>query len=554
MEKAVIYARYSSSGQREESIEGQIRECRQYAERAGIRVIGEYADKALTGTNDKRPSFQRMIRDSAKGQFTIVIVWKYDRFARNRYDSAIYKARLKKNGVRLLSAKEGIPDGPEGILLESMMEGYAEYYSANLSQNVKRGLYENALQRKSLGGHIPFGFRLSAEKSLEPDPATAPIVRRIYEEYAAGKPAAEICRDLNAEGYRTAQGNKFGRNSVPQTVRNERYKGVYAYADIRDETAIPAIVSKELWEEANRIREKHHEAPASKKTDGGFLLTGKLFCGLCGAPMTGDGGTSKTGKVYSYYTCANRRHHNCPQKRVPKEWIEDAIVNALVSVTHSDKLINAFADRFMQWQEEQSDKDTIKQISSAIRKNKTAYANTLSLVDQGITTDQIKQHILDLEQERADLEDSLSKAKLSSPSIKRSEVVFFLKSFRNGNPSDPSWRIFLVDTFLLSATISPNTSPDPDDTNEKTHKHTPFSVTLTLNYSSPNNTVSLSPQNHFADPAKMLPHNSISPPTSPGSNLSPLPLPFDAKLNSEGDSTASFILGCIVLTFIPRIP
>lgn len=564
MEKAVIYARYSSSGQREESIEGQIRECRQYADHAGFRVVGEYADHALTGTNDKRPDFQRMIRDSAKGQFSAVIVWKYDRFARNRYDSAIYKAKLKKNGVRLLSAKEGIPDGPEGILLESMMEGYAEYYSANLSQNVKRGLYESALKRRFLGAHVPLGLRISPEGSLVPDPATAPIIKRIYEEYASGKPAADICRDLNNEGYRTAQGNKFGRNSIPQTVRNERYKGVYAYADIRDENAIPAIVSPELWDKANSIRQKRHEAPASSKMEGGFLLTGKLFCGLCGAPMTGDGGTSKTGKVYSYYTCANRRRHNCPQNRVPKDWIENTIVDALVSAAHSDDLINAFADRFMEWQDKHNDKSTIKKIQDSLLKNKEAYNNTLSLVDQGIITDQIKQHIKDLETERAALESTLSQEKLNAPSIKRSEVVFFLKSFRSGDPQDPAWRIFLVDTFLASAFVSNNPPPDPnnDPTNDPdksarkpSRNKSPFRIALTLNYSAPNNTISLNNTtthttlsiNQFPNPTKTpLSTTSIS------SNFSPLPLPFDAKLNPN-EASAFFYLGSLIILLQPRI-
>ena len=149
--RAVIYARYSSSGQREESIEGQLRECYDFAKKHGIIVIGEYIDKAMTGRVDQRPDFQRMIRDSEKGRFNCVLMWKMDRFARNRYDSAMYKYKLKKNGVRIFYAKETIPEGPEGIILESVMEGYAEYYSENLSQNVKRGYYDSALELKTLG-------------------------------------------------------------------------------------------------------------------------------------------------------------------------------------------------------------------------------------------------------------------------------------------------------------------------------------------------------------------------------------------------------------------
>lgn len=121
---AVIYARYSSDSQREESIEGQLRECREYAERNNMTIVGTYIDRALSAKTADRPEFQRMIKDSAKELFEIVLVWKLDRFSRDRYDSAHYKHILKKNGVKVISAKEHISEGPEGIILEAMLEGY----------------------------------------------------------------------------------------------------------------------------------------------------------------------------------------------------------------------------------------------------------------------------------------------------------------------------------------------------------------------------------------------------------------------------------------------
>lgn len=121
--KAVIYARYSSDNQREESIDGQLRECMEYAKFNDIDVVNSYIDRALSAKTDNRPNFQRMIKDSYKGLFDVALVWKLDRFARNRYDSAHYKTILKRNGVRVLSAKETISEGAEGILLESMLEG-----------------------------------------------------------------------------------------------------------------------------------------------------------------------------------------------------------------------------------------------------------------------------------------------------------------------------------------------------------------------------------------------------------------------------------------------
>ena len=160
----IIYARYSSDGQREESIEGQLRECREYAEKHNITIIGTYIDRALSAKTDNRPEFQQMISDSSKKQFDVVIIWKLDRFARNRLDSATYRAVLKRNGVNVVSAKENISEGPEGIILESMLEGMAEYYSAELSVKVKRGQKENALKCKANGGTIPFGYVINAER------------------------------------------------------------------------------------------------------------------------------------------------------------------------------------------------------------------------------------------------------------------------------------------------------------------------------------------------------------------------------------------------------
>ena len=148
--KAVIYARYSSDNQREESIEGQLRECKEYAEKNSITILSTYIDRALSAKTDNRPEFQHMIKDSAKGLFDIVLVWKLDRFARNRYDSAHYKATLRKNGVKVVSATEAIAEDSTGILLESLLEGYAEFYSAELSEKVIRGRTENALKMPGL--------------------------------------------------------------------------------------------------------------------------------------------------------------------------------------------------------------------------------------------------------------------------------------------------------------------------------------------------------------------------------------------------------------------
>lgn len=451
---AVIYARYSSSGQREESIEGQIRECREFAGRNGLTVVGEYVDKALTGRTDKRPDFQRMLRDSERGIFKAVICWKMDRFARNRYDSAMYKYKLKKNGVRIFYAKESIPDGPEGIILESVMEGYAEYYSENLSQNIRRGYYDSAMELKTLGRKV-LGLRKGPDGRFEIDPATAPVVRRIFEEYAAGEKAKDIINRLNEEGYRTVKGGLFNKNSIRRILQNEKYIGVYEYKDIRVEDGIPAIITRDLFDKCQAMLQRHHRAPAAKR-DTSFLLTSKIFCGHCGEPMTGDGGTGKSGKVYYYYTCNGRRQHKCKKERVSKDWIEQVVIEQLFTLVHSDAFINEVADRCMKYQEKEKDDSALHGLEMRQRENEKAINNMLAAIEAGIITPSTKTRLTELEVERARIEKGIARQLISEPSLDRDQVVYFLERFRNGDITDESYRVFLVDTFLNSVYLYDN--------------------------------------------------------------------------------------------------
>lgn len=243
---AVIYARYSSHSQREESIEGQLRECREYADRNGMTVVGSYIDRALSAKTADRPEFQRMIKDSAKGLFEIVLVWKLDRFSRDRYDSAHYKHILKKNGVKVVPAREHISEGPEGIILESMLEGYAEFYSAELSEKIHRGQKENALKGKNNGCGIPLGYALDKQtQKLIIDPETAPLVVEIFTRYADGETVRSIIEDFNARGLTTRKGNPISMSSFNALLKNRKYIGEYWYQDVVIPRGVPAIVSEE---------------------------------------------------------------------------------------------------------------------------------------------------------------------------------------------------------------------------------------------------------------------------------------------------------------------
>ena len=229
--RGVIYARYSSDNQREESIEGQIRECKAFAERNGIDIIGSYIDRAFSAKTDNRPDFQRMIKESATKAFDVVLVWKLDRFARDRYDSAYYKRALRKNGVKVVSATEAISEGAEGILLESLLEGVAEYYSVELAEKTLRGMTENALNCK-VNGSVPLGYVPTEDKHYQIDPIYAPIIVEIYQMYLDGMTMKEIVDTLKVRSIRNRKGGEISENVVSNILKNRRYLGEYIFRDI----------------------------------------------------------------------------------------------------------------------------------------------------------------------------------------------------------------------------------------------------------------------------------------------------------------------------------
>ena len=311
---AVVYARYSSHKQGEQSIEGQLAAAYKYASEHGYTIIHEYVDRAQTGRNDDREQFQQMLKDTAKRQFEAIIIWKIDRFGRNREEIAFNKYRCKKNGVKVLYTAESIPDTPEGIILEAVLEGMAEYYSVQLATNVKRGMDNVTRKGQSVGGTIPLGYR-SVNKKLEPDPKTAPLVKQIFEMYAKGQTQKEIVDHLNAEGLRTRKGKPLTVNSIRAVLKNKKYIGIYHYNGIEyPDTEIPALVDVETFDKVQRLLVQNKRAPARKWTKADYMLTGKLFCGLCSHTMVGESGTGKSGTRYLYYNCLEKKKPHLSEK------------------------------------------------------------------------------------------------------------------------------------------------------------------------------------------------------------------------------------------------
>lgn len=421
-----------------------------------MTVVNEYCDRAISGKTDNRPSFQRLIKDSEKGQFEAVIMYTLDRFARNRYDSAIYKAKLKKNGVRVFYAKQPMPDTPEGIILESVLEGYAEYYSENLSRNIKRGLKENALQCLATGGSsLPLGYTMDENRKFVIDPVGSKIVQEIFQLYADGMSATQIINYCNEKGYRTQRGNAFNKNSLHTILQNEKYIGTYKFMDVVVENGVPAILTKELFEKVQAMLKHNYTARARTKAKEDYLLTTKVFCGHCGSPMVGESGTSKSGKLHFYYKCTDRkRNGKCRKKVEKKDWLEETVVSFTVQQVLTDENIDRIATKAMEIIEKESaDTTYLDGLQAELKEVKKKLKNLMNAIEQGMITSTTKERLEELEQEKNDVESRIAREEMKKPLLTKERIMYWLTSFKSGNVSSVEYRRRVIDTLVNSVYV-----------------------------------------------------------------------------------------------------
>lgn len=466
--RGVIYARYSCDHQKETSIEDQIRDCQAFALSNDIEVIDTYIDRAQSGRSDDRLGFQQMLTASDRGAFDCVIVWKLDRFARNRYDSAIHKARLKRNGVRVLSAMERISDSPEGVLLESLLEGIAEYYSLDLREKTYRGMIGRALQCKHNGGRPALGYKVNADKNYEIDETGAQIVQLIFDLYAAGKSYREILNILNQRGFKSASGRSFGTNSLHDILTNEKYIGVYTFnrthrkdgrrnnhasdpEAIRIDGGVPAIISRSIWDIVQKRMAENKRAPARNKAKVDYLLTGKIFCGHCGGAMVG----MSTCSGYAYYECSTRkRTKQCSKKSVRKEVIENTVLRCAVSLL-TEQVIDDIAERVSALsQKECANNAELQSIKHALADAEKRIENIATAIAQGIITPTTKHMLEQAENDRAQL--MHRKAELQAIGlypVSKEQVTFWLESFRNLDINSPDDRRTIADALINSVIV-----------------------------------------------------------------------------------------------------
>lgn len=444
---AVIYARYSSHSQTEQSIEGQLETCYEYAKNNGYVVIGEYIDRAQSGTTDKREEFQRMISDSDRHTFEAVLVYQLDRFARNRYDSAINKQKLKKNGIRVISARENISEDASGILVEGVLESMAEYYSAELSQKIRRGMNINAEKHLSNGSNPGLGYTVDEERRFHIDPETAPIVRAIFELYASGKTVTEITQTLNAKQFKTSHGNVFNKNSLTRLLRNKRYIGYYVFDGKETPNAMPCIIDNELFNRVQHILDRNKKAPARARAKEEYLLTTKLFCGYCREMMVGYSGTSRTGTMYHYYICKNARKKQCTKKIVNKQAIEDKVVSECRKLL-TDNNIQKIAKAVAAACKEDYDNSEVKRLKALIKGTDEAIENLWKVLEHGQAVDMITERINKRKQEKEELQGQLAVETGKQIIFTAPQIEAFLYSLKKGKVDDERNRKGIINIFL----------------------------------------------------------------------------------------------------------
>ncbi len=447
--KAVIYARYSCDNQREESIEGQLRECKEFAERKGMTLIGTYIDRAMSAKTDNRPEFQKMIGDSSKGLFDAVIVWKLDRFARNRYDSAHNKAMLRKNGVKVISATEVISDGAEGIILESVLEGYAEYYSAELSEKVIRGMTENALKCQFNGGVIPVGYTVDENKHFHIDPLTAPFVKDAFEMYSSGRMIKDIVIYLNENGVQSGYKKPMTKTSVTALLNNVKYKGQYKYRDILIDDGVPRIVSDELFQKTQERLEKNQRSRSRFKAKKEYFLSTKLICGDCGSFMIGESGTGRGNATYNYYKCTSvKRKLGCHKKSIRKDYIEEIVLHDVFNKMFSADMISDIADSVMRLQKKEN--TAVPLLKKELAEVEKGIDNLITAMQMGMLTKSTKKRLDELEVQKEQIELNIIKQEIQQNAITREQVIIWLQNMKQIDLASDDSKRKMVDTFVNS--------------------------------------------------------------------------------------------------------
>lgn len=471
---AVAYGRFSSNNQREESIDAQMRAIREYCAKENIELIAEFKDEAISGKTDDRADFQNMISQLLKGNLAVdyVLVHKFNRFARNKYDSALYKKKLKDAGIKVISVSQKIDETPEGELLEGFLETIDQYYSANLAVEVRKGLRENALKGKHAGGQVLFGYSLDKDGYYVAN-ENAKIVKRIFEEYAAGYPKTEICERLNREGYRNQRGRKFNTRTIYDLLRNPKYIGLYVYTIDKKETIRLEDVIKnppidrKLWEQVQKLCEEGSAKGRYRKKKRSYLLTGKTFCEECGCPISGGGSKrSRNGKLMYYYKCVGKSKYKngCKNPSINKDWVEPRLLQTVLNTVMDEQQVKYLAKLAFAELEAMRDTPVVttaqlkKELSNILTKQERL---TDLYLDGGMDKAMLDEKNGELQRRRYQIEEELEKRKhiANSEDVTQKDIENFIHEFvenakNSHDQMDDEFMRLMFSTFVEKVIVS----------------------------------------------------------------------------------------------------
>ena len=460
---AICYYRYSSDAQRDVSIEQQQEAAAKYAKDHGLRIIKEYADRAVSGTRDDRVEYNLMLYEAEMLRPAYLILWKTDRLSRDRYDSVIAKSRLRSYGVKIVYTAESIPDDDEAtqILLESLYEGIAASFIESHRKNVMRGMNYNA-EKCLYNGALVFGYHGEPDKPYEIDPNTGPIALQIFQDYADGVPMKQIIDGLNSRGIRNAHGRPFSLSTVRNMLVNKAYIGVYKWGDHETVDGMPQLVPDELFEKvAARLESNRHTGKGAARLGDeaapDYWLTGYLYCGLCGGTMQGTSGTSKTGVRHYYYGCSNHlRQRKCPMKSLPKDLLERIVTDVLESIVRDPTYRIMIAHTCYEKYKSRSAGSDLneKNIRAQLKDTESRIAKLLDLMETGNAPPSMMQRLNVLDAEKSRLEDALQmEQNLQRFHIDESHILKYLDSM-GGDPRDPVTRRQLLDEYVSRIAIT----------------------------------------------------------------------------------------------------
>ena len=469
MDSCVIYARFSSHGQNEQSIEAQVRICKEFAESKGLKTVNIYNDKARTGTNDSRPAFQKMITDAKSGAFKYIIVYMFDRFARNRRDSIMYKEMLKeKYGIRVLSALEPIAEDEGGEFYEMFLDWNAEKYSKRLSKRVRDGLDTSVANGTYCGGTLIYGYRINNEpipgksgkfvKRVIIDEEEANIVKFVFEQYDKGFSKKEIAEMLNKQGFRYKDKPFMGR-TFDKYLINRKYTGEFEFGGRHCDNMYPQIISKDLFERVQkRLQENQYFLGGNTKGRIDYLLTGKLFCAHCGTEMVSDGGISKTGIHHHYYACKKKKKAQCDKRREDKDKLEKYVVDCVRDFLSDTKNVEVAADDVLNYYEKRTDTNVLKSVQTKIANTKKEIeelADSFVKAKNKLLQDTIEKKMGEYEVLLNDLIYQEAQLELERGyKITKKDIVEFVGEVLKGDPNDKDYQKKIIDNLVSQVFVS----------------------------------------------------------------------------------------------------